>query len=415
MSLSLFLAKRIYKDPQNKEQASRPAIRIATIGVAIGIIVMLLSTCIILGFKQTIKDKVVGFGGHIQVANFLTHQTTDSYPIIVNDSIKRVIKKIDGVQHVSTFALKQGILKTNTDFLGISFKGVTKDFDNSFITQHLISGKFPLFGTPESKKSIVISATIANKLNLKEGDKVFAYFIDDNDVRIRTFRVAGIYETNLSLFDNVTCFIDLQNVIKLNNWNNNQATGMEVTINNFDRLNEVSAQFVNKINRTVDAEGNTYSSQTIKELVPQIFSWLNLLDINVWIILSLMILVASVTMVSGLLIIILERTNMIGLLKALGAKNKVIRSTFLYFAFFIIVRGMIIGNSIAFLLLLIQKYMGVVKLDANIYYVSVVPVQLNIPIIVLINLATVIISILVLIIPSYLIAHIHPSKSIKYE
>lgn len=415
MSLSLFLAKRIYKDPQNKEQASRPAIRIATIGVAIGIIVMLLSTCIILGFKQTIKDKVVGFGGHIQVANFLTHQTTDSYPIIVNDSIKRVIKKIDGVQHVSTFALKQGILKTNTDFLGISFKGVTKDFDNSFITQHLISGKFPLFGTPKSKKSIVISATIANKLNLKEGDKVFAYFIDDNDVRIRTFRVAGIYETNLSLFDNVTCFIDLQNVIKLNNWNNNQATGMEVTINNFDRLNEVSAQFVNKINRTVDAEGNTYSSQTIKELVPQIFSWLNLLDINVWIILSLMILVASVTMVSGLLIIILERTNMIGLLKALGAKNKVIRSTFLYFAFFIIVRGMIIGNSIAFLLLLIQKYMGVVKLDANTYYVSVVPVQLNIPIIVLINLATVIISILVLIIPSYLIAHIHPSKSIKYE
>ena len=415
MSLSLFLAKRIYKDPQNKEQASRPAIRIATIGVAIGIIVMLLSTCIILGFKQTIKDKVVGFGGHIQVANFLTHQTTDSYPIIVNDSIKRVIKKIDGVQHVSTFALKQGILKTNTDFLGISFKGVTKDFDNSFITQHLISGKFPLFGTPESKKSIVISATIANKLNLKEGDKVFAYFIDDNDVRIRTFRVASIYETNLSLFDNVTCFIDLQNVIKLNNWTNNQATGMEVTINNFDRLNEVSAQFVNKINRTVDAEGNTYSSQTIKELVPQIFSWLNLLDINVWIILSLMILVASVTMVSGLLIIILERTNMIGLLKALGAKNKVIRSTFLYFAFFIIVRGMIIGNSIAFLLLLIQKYMGVVKLDANIYYVSVVPVQLNLPIIVLINLATVIISILVLIIPSYLIAHIHPSKSIKYE
>lgn len=415
MSLSLFLAKRIYKDPQNKEQASRPAIRIATIGVAIGIIVMLLSTCIILGFKQTIKDKVVGFGGHIQVANFLTHQTTDSYPIIVNDSIKRVIKKIDGVQHVSTFALKQGILKTNTDFLGISFKGVTKDFDNSFITQHLISGKFPLFGTPESKKSIVISATIANKLNLKEGDKVFAYFIDDNDVRIRTFRVAGIYETNLSLFDNVTCFIDLQNVIKLNNWTNNQATGMEVTINNFDRLNEVSAQFVNKINRTIDAEGNTYSSQTIKELVPQIFSWLNLLDINVWIILSLMILVASVTMVSGLLIIILERTNMIGLLKALGAKNKVIRSTFLYFAFFIIVRGMIIGNSIAFLLLLIQKYMGVVKLDANIYYVSVVPVQLNLPIIVLINLATVIISILVLIIPSYLIAHIHPSKSIKYE
>ena len=415
MSLSLFLAKRIYKDPQNKEQASRPAIRIATIGVAIGIIVMLLSTCIILGFKQTIKDKVVGFGGHIQVANFLTHQTTDSYPIIVNDSIKRVIKKIDGVQHVSTFALKQGILKTNTDFLGISFKGVTKDFDNSFITQHLISGKFPLFGTPESKKSIVISATIANKLNLKEGDKVFAYFIDDNDVRIRTFQVVGIYETNLSLFDNVTCFIDLQNVIKLNNWTNNQATGMEVTINNFDRLNEVSAQFVNKINRTVDAEGNTYSSQTIKELVPQIFSWLNLLDINVWIILSLMILVASVTMVSGLLIIILERTNMIGLLKALGAKNKVIRSTFLYFAFFIIVRGMIIGNSIAFLLLLIQKYMGVVKLDANIYYVSVVPVQLNIPIIVLINLATVIISILVLIIPSYLIAHIHPSKSIKYE
>ena len=261
----------------------------------------------------------------------------------------------------------------------------------------------------------MISQAIADQLNLKLGDKVFAYFIDNTGVKARRFTIAAIYQTNLSQFDKVTCFIDLYTAVKLNAWETDQASGAELTVNDFNLLNQTAERVVEKVNRTIDSYGETYSSQTIQEMNPQIFSWLDLLDLNVWIILGLMLSVAGVTMISGLLIIILERTAMIGILKAIGARNTIIRRTFLWFAVFTIGKGMLIGNLIGLGLIALQHYTGLVKLNPATYYVSTVPVEFNLLVWLLLNVATLVISVFVLIAPSYLVSKINPATSMRYE
>jgi lipoprotein-releasing system permease protein len=280
----------------------------------------------------------------------------------------------------------------------------------------MVSGSIPKFSDKSSSNKLLISQAMSDKMKLKCGDKIFAYFIDEHSgVRVRRFTITGIYQTHLSQYDNVMCFIDIYTGVKLNGWEDDQTSGAELSVNDFNKLDETENILINKVNRSVDHYGQTYSSKTIREISPQIFSWLDLLDLNVWIILALMIAVAGVTMISGLLIIILERTTMIGLLKALGARNKTIRHTFLWFATFIIYRGMLIGNIIGIGLVVLQRYTGLIKLNPVNYYVNTIPVEINIPAIVLLNIATLIISVLVLIIPSFLISHIHPAKSMRYE
>lgn len=415
LNLPLFLARRIYKDKGDKYKVSRPAIRIATIGVAIGLAVMVVTVSVVLGFKHTIRDKVAGFGSHIQVENFLALQSTDPYPICVDDSLMRVLRSTDGVKHVERFALTQGILKTDSDFLGMTFKGVGPEYDFKFIRQNLVAGDIPEFSDQSSHYKLLVSQMTADKLKLAVGDKVYAYFISNNDVRARRFTVSGIYQTNLTLFDQSLCFTDLYTAVRLNNWLDGQCTGAEITVADFGRLEETAANVVERVNRTPDKYGDILTSQTIDEAYPQIFSWLDLLDINVWIILALMVCVAGFTMISGLLIIILERTQMIGTLKALGARNSTVRHTFLWFAAFIIGRGLLFGNIIGIGIVLLQEYTGVVSLDPTSYYVSTAPMELNVPFIVLLNVATLLISLFVLIAPSYLISHIHPAKSMRYE
>lgn len=415
LNLPLFLARRIYKDKGDKYKVSRPAIRIATIGVAIGLAVMVVTVSVVLGFKHTIRDKVVGFGSHIQVENFLALQSTDPYPICVDDSLMRVLRSTDGVKHVERFALTQGILKTDSDFLGMTFKGVGPEYDFTFIRQNLVAGDIPEFSDQSSHYKLLVSQMTADKLKLAVGDKVYAYFISNNDVRARRFTVSGIYQTNLTLFDQSLCFTDLYTAVRLNNWLDGQCTGAEITVADFGRLEETATNVVERVNRTPDKYGDILTSQTIDEAYPQIFSWLDLLDINVWIILALMVCVAGFTMISGLLIIILERTQMIGTLKALGARNSTVRHTFLWFAAFIIGRGLLFGNIIGIGIVLLQEYTGVVSLDPTSYYVSTAPMELNVPFIVLLNVATLLISLFVLIAPSYLISHIHPAKSMRYE
>lgn len=415
LNLPLFLARRIYKDKGDKYKVSRPAIRIATIGVAIGLAVMVVTVSVVLGFKHTIRDKVVGFGSHIQVENFLALQSTDPYPICVDDSLMRVLRSTDGVKHVERFALTQGILKTDSDFLGMTFKGVGPEYDFTFIRQNLVAGDIPEFSDQSSHYKLLVSQMTADKLKLAVGDKVYAYFISNNDVRARRFTVSGIYQTNLTLFDQSLCFTDLYTAVRLNNWLDGQCTGAEITVADFGRLEETAANVVERVNRTPDKYGDILTSQTIDEAYPQIFSWLDLLDINVWIILALMVCVAGFTMISGLLIIILERTQMIGTLKALGARNSTVRHTFLWFAAFIIGRGLLFGNIIGIGIVLVQEYTGVVSLDPTSYYVSTAPMELNVPFIVLLNVSTLLISLFVLIAPSYLISHIHPAKSMRYE
>lgn len=394
---------------------SKPAIRIATAGVAIGLAVMIVSVCVVFGFKHTIRDKVVGFGSHIQVGDFMTLQYGDQVPIVMSDSMMQVLRSAEGVSHVQRFAMRQGILKTDDDFLGVVFKGVGPEFDSTFIHQNMVEGTIPAFSDTLSTSRLLISKPMADKLRLKSGERIFAYFIDPEGVRTRRFTISGIYETNLSQYDNVICYIDLYTAVRLNGWEPDQVSGAEVAVSDFEKVGDTENIFINKVNRTLDRNGETYSSKTIRELNPQIFSWLDLLDLNVWIILALMVAVAGVTMISGLLIIILERTTMIGILKALGARNRTIRRTFLWFSVFMIGRGLLIGNILGLGLVYLQKLTGLVRLDPQTYYVSTVPVEVNLPVIVLLNVATLIISVLVLIAPSYLISHIHPAKSMRYE
>ena len=414
MNLPFFIAKRIYNDQGDKRKVSRPAIHIATVGVAIGLAVMIVTVSVVLGFKHTIRDKVIGFGSHIQVQNMLTYLSSESHPILINDSVLRSYEQIEGVKHVERYCLSQGILKTDDDFLGVMFKGVGPEYDLNFLSQHMLEGKMPVFSDTASTNKLLVSKMIADKLRLKAGDRIFAYFIGES-VRTRRFTVTGIYQTNMTRFDESLCFTDLYTTRKLNDWENEQCSGAEITVSNFDQLQATADLFVEKVNRKMDKDFNTYSSQTIYEAYPQVFHWLELLDINVWIILALMVCVAGFTMISGLLIIILERTQMIGVLKALGARNKTIRHTFLWFAAFIIGQGLLLGNVIGLGIIALQRYTGLVKLDPQTYYVSEAPMEVNIPLFVLLNIATLLICVFVLIAPSYLISHIHPAKSMRYE
>ena len=415
MHFPLFIAKRLYSEQGDKRKVSRPAIHIATAGVAIGLAVMIISVCVVLGFKHTIRDKVIGFGSHIQVADFLTLQQMEQYPIVIDDSMIDVLKHIPDVAHVQRFAMKEGILKTDSDFLGVAFKGVGPEFDSTFIHNNMVEGSIPPFSDSVSHNKILVSQLMADKLHLKSGQRIFAYFFDNNGVRTRRFTIAGIYQTNLKKYDETIVFTDLYTAVKLNGWESDQASGAELSVNNFDNLDMVERRVISKVKGTVDHYGETYSSATIKELNPQIFQWLDLMDLNVWIILALMLIVAGVTMISGLLIIILERTSMIGILKALGARNKTIRHTFMWFAVFIIGKGMLIGNVLSLGLLALQQAFGIIKLDAQTYYVSTVPVEINALYIVALNVATLLISVFMLVAPSYLISHIHPAKSMRYE
>lgn len=412
--LSYFLAKRISSDSGDTRKVSLPAVRIATLGMAIGLAVMIVSVAVVIGFKHTVRDKVIGFGSHAVVSNFESIQSNDPYPVCISEAMTAKLKKAPGVKHVQRYAYKQGLLKTDSDFLGIMFKGVAEEWDSTFIHNNMVEGSIPAFSSEAAKNNILISAIMSDKLGLHAGDKVFAYFVADGNVRTRRFTVAGVYQTNLTKYDEAMVFCDLYTVQRLNAWESNQASGYELAVKDFDRLEETSQWLIKNVNRQEDEYGATYTSQNIKEINPQIFSWLNLLDLNVWIILALMVCVACVTMVSGLLIIILERIPMIGVMKALGARNSMVRHTFLWFGVFIVLKGMLIGNILGIGICLLQQYTGIVKLDPTTYYVSEAPVELSIPLILLINVGTLIISSLILIVPTFLVSHIQPARTMKF-
>jgi lipoprotein-releasing system permease protein len=411
LNFPLFIAKRIFSDKGDRHQVSRPAIRIATIGVAIGLAVMIITISVVLGFKHTIRDKVVGFGSHLQVYNI----QGSVYPLCINDSTLAAYEQAEGVSHAERFTTSQGILKTDNDFLGVMLKGIGPEYDTHFINDCIVEGELPAFTDSTSNYPLVISKTMAQKLRLHAGDRVFAYFIGEKDVRARRFNVSAIYQTNMKRFDDLICLTDISVTQRLNGWDKEQCTGAELLVNDFDRLKPINSNVTSILRDNTDRDGNMSVSYPITDIYPQVFSWLELLDINVWIILGLMIAVAGFTMISGLLIIILERTQMIGILKALGARNDTIRHTFLWFAAFIIGRGLLWGNILGIGLVVLQQTTGIVTLDAQTYYVSEAPMELNLLFILLLNAATLLISVFVLIAPSYLVSHIHPARSMHYE
>ena len=429
MSIAYDIAKRLYGGDKTAK-VSRPAVRLAVAGIVIGMVVMIVSIGVVLGFKHSIRDKVVGFGSHIVVTNYLTLQSPDqSQPIDANDSLMHMLKKTSGVKRVQRYSQKSGVLKTEDDFLGVMFKGIGEDYDTTFLKKAVVDGILPEFSLTKSKQQLLLSQNIADKLRLKVGDKVFAYFLSDDDVRARPFTVAGIYQTNMTKFDDVYCFTDLYTVSRLNGWEIEadddtvgkteglkvaDVSGVEILVNDFDSLDVVYDAIKKKVNEKFDDDRNMMYAASVKEMNPQIFSWLELLDMNVWIILILMICVAGVTIVSGLLIIILERTSTIGMLKAVGAGNAMIRHTFLWLAMFIVVKGMVIGNILGIGLCYLQMYTGIVKLDAHTYYVSEVPIEMNWWLIILLNIAVLIITMAVLVLPSYYVGTIKPAKTLRF-
>ncbi len=415
MDFSLFIARRIYSDQGDRRKVSRPAIRIAMAGIAIGLAVMIVTVSVVLGFKHTIRDKVVGFGCHIQVENYHSATSAIPEPICIDDSLATVIKAIPGVRHMQRYALAQGILKTDTDFMGVALKGVGGDYDVSFLNACLVAGRLPQFSSTESSYQLVVSRLMADRLHLKVGDRIMAYFISYDNVRARKFTVAAVYASDMSQFDEAVCFTDLPTAVRLNNWEPDQCSGAELQVSDFSRLDETAYRVVQRIDRRTDHYDEPLTSRTIYEVYPQIFSWLSLLDMNVWIILILMVCVACFTMVSGLLIIILERTQTIGLLKALGARTATIRRTFLWFAVFIVGRGLLWGNVLGIGLVVLQQQTGFITLDPANYYVSEAPMELDLPLVLALNAATLLVTVAVLVLPTLLVSRIHPARSMRYE
>jgi lipoprotein-releasing system permease protein len=414
-NLPLFLARHIYDEKGDKKKVSRPAIRIATIGVAIGLAVMIVTVSVVLGFKHTIRDKVAGFGSHIQIQNIFAYTQAGNFPICLGDTLTTAFKQVKEVRHIQRYTHTQGILKTDDDFMGVVLKGLGAEYDTQFLKESMIEGELPQFCDSASKYPLVISKTMADKLQLRVGDRLFAYFINNDDIKARRFTIKGIYQTNMKRFDDIFCLTDIYVTNKLNGWRTDQCSGAELLINDFTQLEQIYPQIAEIANKTHDKDEQTLAAQTIMQAYPQVFSWLGLLDINVWIILALMTAVAGFTMISGLLIIILERTQMIGILKALGARNNTIRHTFLWFAAFIIGKGLFWGNIIGLGIVILQMKTGLVSLDPQTYYVNEAPMEINVPIIIALNLSTLIISVLVLIAPSYLVSRIHPARSMRYE
>jgi lipoprotein-releasing system permease protein len=336
-------------------------------------------------------------------------------PIAAGDSLMEALRAQQGVKHVQRYSTKPGMIMTDDNFLGMVLKGVSQEYDWTFLRKHLQEGEIPVFSDSASTNRTLISRTIANKLHLKLGDKLYTYYISGDNVRARRLEVAGIYQTNFSIYDDMFLLTDLYTVNRLNAWQKDQVSGIELEVTDPAQLEAIKEGIRTQVDMVKDKYGGTYYTQSVEEQNPQIFAWLDLLDMNVWVILILMTGVAGFTMISGLLIIILERTNMIGVLKALGADNLAIRKVFLSFSVFLIGKGMLWGNVIGLTFVGVQSFFRPFKLDPTTYYVDSVPVEFNVWWWVLLNVCTLVVSVLMLVGPSYLIAHIHPAKSIRFE
>ena len=408
MNLELFIAKKIFS--KNKANFSRPIVKIAIISIALGLAVMIVSVAIVTGFQSEIKNKVIGFGSHIQISNFDSNESLESTPLDKNQSFYPYLDTIDGIRHIQVYARKAGIINTDDQIQGVILKGIGSDYDWSFFKNKIIEGK-PFIVTDTNKtNNVLISKNLASKLKLKLGDPIKMYFIIKNEPqpRGRKFKITGIYETGLEEFDKIYVICDIGHIQKLNKWTKDQVAGFEVLIDDFKNIDKIGEYVYNEI-------GYELNCKTIKQMQPQIFEWLELHDMNVIIIIVLMVLVAGITMISTLLILILEKTNMIGTLKALGIKNRSIRKIFLYNAAYIIGKGLFWGNIIAIILCVLQLKYGIITLNQESYYVSVVPINLSLLNIILLNIGSIIICILMLIIPSYIVTRITPVKALRFS
>jgi lipoprotein-releasing system permease protein len=414
MNLPYFIAQRLIKGRREETSFSRPINVIAIIGIAMGLAVMILAVAILTGFKQEIRDKVVGFGSHIQIMNFDSNISFETTPINGNQEFIPKIKAIPGIKHIEVFATKAGIIKTDEDIQGVVLKGIGSDFDWNYFKSNMVEGSvFTVTDTGRTDK-VIISKKIADMLRLKNGDSFAMHFIQDPP-RMRKFTISGIYETSLEEFDKMYVFCDIGHIKRLNGWEDDMVSGFEIFIDDFDRLDEMTLAIRDVIGYKITEEDTKFKVTNIRIRYPQIFDWLNFQDINVIIIILLMLVVAGFNMISGLLILILEKTNMIGIFKALGSDDKTIRRVFLYQAAYLIAKGLVWGNVIGIGLAFLQLKTGIITLDPSSYYIKTVPVNLELAHILLLNAGTMASIVIMLLVPSQLISRITPVKAIKYD
>jgi len=414
MSTGTFIARRLIKDRKQDTSFSRPINVIAIIGIALGLAVMILAVSILTGFKQQIRDKVAGFGAHIQVVNFDANLSYETVPVSSAQPFTGKIRNHPGIKNIQVFATKAGIIKTDENIQGVVLKGIGSDYDWSFFRTNVVEGEVVTVTDTARTDEVLISKKVADMLGLKLGDSFSMFFVQDPP-RMRKFTIKGIYETSLEEFDKTYLFCDIDHIRRLNGWKEGQVSGFEIFINDFDELEYMTDVVRDAIGYKMAEEEEQLKVTNIRMRYPQIFDWLGFQDTNVIIILLLMILVAGFNMISGLLILILEKTNMIGVLKALGAENKVIRSVFLYQAAWLTSKGLLWGNIIGIGLALLQLKTGLISLDPASYYLSSVPINLDPLHIILLNAGTMAAIILMLLIPSQLIARITPVKAIRYD
>ena len=411
MNYELFIAKRIIAAKQHKSSVSSPIIKIAITAIALGIIIMMITIATSVGLQKKIKEKISGFNGHIQISNYEENNSKITInPISLEQEFYPNFKDVEGIKNVQSYASKGGIIRTETDFEGVVLKGVNLDYDWSFFETYLVEGSILKLDN-EMSSEVLISKITSNRLGLKLGDTFNTFFVKNDPNKapnVRPFTVAGIYNSGFKEFDENYIIGDIKQIQRLNKWKKNQVGGFEILLDDFDELEEKGNEIYSVVPSTLNAE-------TIAEKDPAIFEWLDLFDINVIVIIVIMILISGINMITALLVLILERTQMIGILKALGNSNWSIRKIFLYNAGYLIAVGLFLGNVIGIGILLIQKYFGIIKLNPETYYVNEAPVYLDFKYILLLNVGTLVLCLLMLLIPSYIVSKISPVKAIKFD
>ncbi|MFY9154083.1 MAG: FtsX-like permease family protein [Prolixibacteraceae bacterium] len=417
MNINLYIARRIFSSKENKQNLSHRIVNIALFGIVLGLVVLILSVAIVTGYKTEVGKKVIGFGSHLQIVNLDSNQSFETNPISQDQPFLQDLNNIAGIRHVQIFATKPGIIRTEDEIQGVVLKGIGPDFDWSFFQENKVAGEpFHVQDTIRSNK-VWISKQMADLLKLKLGDDLTMFFILKSEVipKQRKFQLAGIYKTSLEEFDRMIVLVDINHIRRLNNWKEDDISGFEILVNDFNTLDEQGKAVHNLLLRNMNPDSPVLHVVSVKEKYRHIFDWLSLLDMNVWIILALMVLVAGFNMVSSLLVIILERTQMIGILKAMGARNWSIRKVFIYFSVLLILKALFWGNLLGVGICLLQQYTHVLKLDPASYYLDYVPVHLSILHLVLLNLGTVLATTLMLLLPSWFITKVSPEKTIRFE
>lgn len=411
LNLELFIARRLLKGNGTKA-VSVPIVRIALVGIALGVCVMLISIFVITGFKKEITDKLSGFSEHLNVAAYENNNSFAGNNILAADSLMRDIAALDEVKQAYVYVTKPVILKSEDEIHGVVLKGVDSLYDAVFFKKYLKEGSVPDYHTPAASNDILISTSVASLLNVRVGDRISAYFVQEPP-RMRVWNIKGVYDTGFKEFDDIFVLCDIRHLQRLNGWGAHQVSGIAIELNDIE-LTDATAEKVDEI-LPLEDDNNFYKLTTLRETAPQVFDWLNMLNANVVIILVLLVVVAGFNMVSGLLILILDKTSLIGILKALGLKDVSLRRLFLYIAVGLIGRGMLVGNMLAFALGWLQYQFQIVSLDPETYYMSTVPIHFNVGYWLLLNVGVLLVSTLMLLVPTMLISRIKPIKAIRFK